>query len=217
MSKQPVAGIYKITNLTDGKSYIGQSFDIKARKTSHFSKLKSHKHHNPPLQNAYNIDGEPNFIYELVTEVIIPTEMDYDSIILKHYLTLAEEHNIEWFNSRVTENGYNIREVNDSNLGLEYNSGVNNPLYGGANCKSGCESFLHFPNGKHYFVKSIPFLSKEFNLNPNYIWKVVAGKHKQHKGITGGKAPKWLVDKVKPLMKERQYWVEIDEQGNIIE
>ncbi len=55
-----------------------------------------------------------------------------------------------------------------------------------------------------------------YNIFINKDWPN-RGERKSSKGITGGYAPQWMIDKVKPLMKEGQYWVQIDEQGNIIE
>lgn len=54
-------GIYKITNLNDGKVYIGKSEDLKRRIKTHKLLLKRNKHFNYHLQNAYNKYGENFF------------------------------------------------------------------------------------------------------------------------------------------------------------
>ncbi len=81
----------------------------------------------------------------------------------------------------------------------------------------GKEAFLHLPSGEHYLIVSVARFSEEFKLNPRGISNLVQGDRKQYKGITGERAPQWLVNKVKPLMKPGQFWVEVDIDGNIIE
>ena len=49
MSKLP-SGIYKITNLKNGKVYIGQSENIFVRRKQHFSALNYGYHDNKDMQ-----------------------------------------------------------------------------------------------------------------------------------------------------------------------
>jgi group I intron endonuclease len=69
MTCYPIAttkGIYTITNLLDGRYYVGSSLDLTKRLTSHKTKLKNNKHINKYLQNAWNKYGEANFKFEVV-------------------------------------------------------------------------------------------------------------------------------------------------------
>ena len=57
-------GIYKITNITNNKFYIGQSTDLSKRKSDHFYTLKNNCHCNFHLQSSYNKYGKKNFKFE---------------------------------------------------------------------------------------------------------------------------------------------------------
>lgn len=61
-------GIYKITNKSNGKVYIGQSENLINRKRNHFYWLGRNEHHNQPLQKAYNKHGEESFVFEILEE-----------------------------------------------------------------------------------------------------------------------------------------------------
>lgn len=61
-----IAGIYKITNLEDGKIYIGQTVNYKKRKKSHLNSLNNGSHHNEHLQRAFDKYGENYFKIELL-------------------------------------------------------------------------------------------------------------------------------------------------------
>ena len=61
-----IVGIYKITNLIDGKVYIGQTVNYNKRKKKHLSSLKNGNHHNEHLQRAFDKYGEDSFKIELI-------------------------------------------------------------------------------------------------------------------------------------------------------
>ena len=60
------SGIYKITNLSNGDFYIGQSVDLTQRKHSHFCQLRKGLHGNTYLQNSFNKYGEKKFEFSIV-------------------------------------------------------------------------------------------------------------------------------------------------------
>lgn len=66
-------GIYRITNTTNGKSYIGKTgMNFGDRWDSHRSLLNSGKHDNPYLQKAWKKYGADNFEFAIVEVVETP-------------------------------------------------------------------------------------------------------------------------------------------------
>lgn len=59
-------GIYKITNIFNGRFYIGSAKEFKNRWVNHYSSLKKNKHHNKFLQNDFNKYGEKMFLFEVI-------------------------------------------------------------------------------------------------------------------------------------------------------
>lgn len=66
-------GIYKITNLNNQKCYIGQSIELKKRYRSHRNALRTNKHPNNHLQNAFNKGDK--FTFEVI-ELCSTDELD---------------------------------------------------------------------------------------------------------------------------------------------
>lgn len=77
-----IVGIYKITNISDKKIYIGQTVNYRKRKTSHLNSLKNGNHHNEHLQRAFDKYGESAFEIELIKEC---TTEELDEME-KHYI-----------------------------------------------------------------------------------------------------------------------------------
>lgn len=53
---KPSSGIYKITNLKNGKIYVGQSQNIYRRREQHFVALRHGSHENHEMQKDYAAD-----------------------------------------------------------------------------------------------------------------------------------------------------------------
>lgn len=101
-------GIYLITCKPTGKVYVGQSKNIKVRKSQHLSKLIAGQHYNSYFQNAFNKYGRENFSFRVL-------ENCKDEI-----LTEREEFWINFYNSNKAENGFNLKGVMDSPSSVEH-------------------------------------------------------------------------------------------------
>ena len=88
-------GIYKITNMVDGKIYIGQSTDVKHRRCCHEYDLKNHRHRNLHLQRAYNKNPDA-FKFEVICTC---AEEDLNAL---------EVFYIKKYNSTNPKYGYNL-------------------------------------------------------------------------------------------------------------
>ena len=68
MSKEIISGIYVITNIVNGKFYVGSTTNFDKRWISHKRQLKANKHHNIMLQRAYNKYGLENLVFDILEE-----------------------------------------------------------------------------------------------------------------------------------------------------
>ena len=98
-----VCHIYKITNPSNEKCYIGSSVDVKDRFNSHRRDLKSNKHPNIKLQRAFNLLVGENFRYEILHEC--------DSSIRD----FQEAFYIEKYQSCDPDYGYNFLKIDLEN------------------------------------------------------------------------------------------------------
>lgn len=99
-------GIYKITNTTNSKAYVGQSSDIKVRFKSHISDLKRGAHSNRYLQNSWSKHGEEAFEFEIL-ELCTKDK--------------TSEREIYWIKKLNTFNdGYNLTEGGEGATGYEF-------------------------------------------------------------------------------------------------
>lgn len=99
-TKQPIIGVYKISNLLSDRYYIGYSKNINKRFCVHRCKLKKSCHDNIFLQRAYNLDGEDKFIYEIIHRC--NTEKEAKEIELQYLTDLSirdKLYNLNYNNS----------------------------------------------------------------------------------------------------------------------
>ena len=90
-----ICGVYKITNMINGKFYIGSSKNIKNRWHQHEILLNGGTHGNTYLQNAWNKYGDKNFKFEIVEECAPEMQFEREQF----YLNMLNPFE---------DNGYNI-------------------------------------------------------------------------------------------------------------
>lgn len=100
-----MVGIYKITNLINGKIYIGQSVHIEHRFQEHHSEYEQERQKDKPLYKAFQKYGIENFTFEVIEEC-----SDVE-------LNTKEEYWITYYDSLTHHNGYNIRSGGEGNYG----------------------------------------------------------------------------------------------------
>lgn len=103
-----VCGVYKITNETNGKFYIGSSNNIHNRWNQHKKALNEKSHGNMYLQNAWNKYGGANFTFEIIEECLPEVQFEREQF----YLNLLNPFD---------ENGYNIvRRISNEYMSDHY-------------------------------------------------------------------------------------------------
>lgn len=89
--------IYSIKNIINNKRYIGQTVNIKKRKSYHFWSLNNNRHFNSKLQNDFNKYGFDNFEFKILLIVTKKSDSNYHE---KKLVDLWDTIN----------NGYNVYE-----------------------------------------------------------------------------------------------------------
>lgn len=108
------SGVYLITNLSNGKLYVGSAKSIEARVQGHFKELEKNCHGNRHLQNAYNSYGdvfEVTIIYECENANLLTIEE------LKEDILNVEQQYLDYYwDSGIL---YNLTPTAGSTLGFK--------------------------------------------------------------------------------------------------
>lgn len=100
--------IYKVTNLTNGKIYVGKTIQqLSRRKTDHINCARLKKY-NMVFHKAIDKYGKENFVWEIIESVLLP-EM----------LSELEKYYIKKYNCMVP-NGYNLTAGGEGLLGFKH-------------------------------------------------------------------------------------------------
>lgn len=92
-----ISGIYKITNINNGKAYIGQSIDIMTRWRTHKNELNRGCHHNNHLQYAWNKFSADSFDFSIIEECSVEDLDDREKFWINKFNTFGD-------------NGYNLTD-----------------------------------------------------------------------------------------------------------
>lgn len=123
-----ITGIYKITNKTNNKVYIGSAIDIKKRWRDHKWHLKENKHHNSHLQASYNKHGLNEFEFTIEVECSIGDLLNEEKRIIKLYNAY---NNKCGYNINDPKKIYRGRKTNDEIIQLlsKRMLGEKNPMF----------------------------------------------------------------------------------------
>ena len=118
-------GIYIITNIFNGKRYVGSSNNLKERLQNHFKSLKDGVHVNKHLQNAYNLYGEDFFEWGILKFSNIEDQYKDEQYFID---SIKPEYNIEKdvINHLISEE---TKEKISKVLKKKYDTGVTNARY----------------------------------------------------------------------------------------
>ena len=193
------SGIYKITNITNGKYYIGSSKCLqglgKGRWQRHRSLLNNNKHFNQHLQNSWNKYGESNFQFSIIEETsdLIGRE--------QYHLNLAKEDTRNCYNNSFTAYRVDItdevrRKMGNGRRGKPSpNKGKRMSLEQRLKIKNSVLKIGHkirereskdwifvSPAGKKIHIHNLNKFCKENGLQVSHMWNVNAGVRPHHKG-----------------------------------
>ena len=88
------SGLYKIENIINHKFYIGSSKNIVKRISSHKCNLRKNRHHNKPLQHAFNKYDIESFKFEIIKYVETEFLQFEEQILLDKYFDSGILYNI---------------------------------------------------------------------------------------------------------------------------
>ena len=90
-----MAVIYRITNMANGKYYIGSADSFARREWQHKYDLRRGVHKNPRLQAAWNKYGEDMFVFEVMEEIPADqSQLQVEDMWLAQHVGLPECYNI---------------------------------------------------------------------------------------------------------------------------
>lgn len=125
MARKKEIGVYSVTNLKNGKRYVGSSIDLKGRKDVHFSNLRrgisSHKY----LKEDYDKYGERSFIFEILEYCEKEIRFEREQYWMNYYKSCDREfgYNISVTAGKVTHTEEMKKNMSERLKGNTYTLG----------------------------------------------------------------------------------------------
>lgn len=166
--------IYKITNSTNGKSYIGSTNNYSRRMREHFQMLNLGTHHSAHFQNAYNKTCDKNLFEK--------TKIKEANDISRNDLIELERYYIEKLNTYNRDFGYNM-SLPILNGGCELSEDIIERMSKNANGKK--EVFQLNKDGKIIEeYHSLGFAGRRTGFGLSRVQDVIAGRLKYYNNST---------------------------------
>lgn len=112
------AYIYKITNIINGKVYVGSSNNYEKRIKKHKYELINNKHANKHLQNSWIIHGEENFTFELIKECKLEKQFEVEGKEIEKYIKKLGDNKLYNIIKNPVQHMENMRIKNLLNQGF---------------------------------------------------------------------------------------------------
>jgi len=183
------SGVYKITNKTNDRIYIGSAKEFKERWRAHSAALIAGRHSNKFLQSDFNKCGEGSFVFEILEIITGPKEnrlLREDAYLEQHHDGGKQCYN---FCKKATSNeGRPFSLTPEETRKKQSVAKLGKP---GIKGRTGLESgksksydiqFLAPDGHVHGPIHSLNEFCTKHELTPQHMYFVISGKRKSHKG-----------------------------------